>query len=85
MVSGGHLEGVWIVSKGCPKGVWGVYVCLCMSGGCVGGVWGVLGVIKTYRLTKFKIAVEGVLKVSEGCLKGCLEGVWGVWWMSGGV
>ena len=62
-------------------------VCVCLEG--VWGVWGVLGVNKTYRLTKFKVAVEGVLKVSEGCLKGCLEGVWrvsgGVWWMSGGV
>ena len=55
--------------------VWRVY----------GEVWGVMGVIKAYRLTKFKIVEEGVLKVSEGCL----EGVWrvsgGVWWMSGGV
>ena len=41
-------------------------------------VWGVMGVIKAYRLTKFKIAVEGILKVSEGCVEG-------VWRVSGGV
>ena len=33
--------------------------------------------IKAYRLTKFKIAVEGIWKVSEGCLKS-------VWRVSGG-
>ena len=46
---------------------------------------GLLGVIKTYRLTKFKIAVEGVLKVSEGCLKGVWMVSNGVLQMSGGI
>ena len=53
------------------------FLCVCV---CLEGVWGgvgVMGVIKAYRLTKFKIAVEGILKVSEGCLKG-------VWRVSGG-
>ena len=54
--------------------VWRVY----------GEVWGVMGVIKAYRLTKFKIAVEGILKVSEGCLKGVWRVCGGCLGVSGG-
>ena len=53
---------------------WGVSVCLGVSLGCLEGV---LGVIKTYRLTKSKMAVEVIWRVHVECLGGCLEGVWG--------
>ena len=69
-MSGAHLEGVWIVYKGCLG-----HLCVSVYVWRVRGeVWGVLGVIKAYRLTQSKIAVEGILRVSEGCL----ENIWRV-------
>ena len=64
--------------------VWGVCVCRGVSLGCLEGV---LGFIKTYKVTKSKMAVEVIWRVPEECLgvsggclavsRGCLGGVMG--------
>ena len=50
-------------------------MCLGVSLGCLEGV---LGVIKTYRLTKSKMAVEVIWRVPEECLGGLSGGCLGV-------